>query len=777
MIKLKNLKKPLALLSAGIVLFTTACGHSGTGTAGGSNTEDATGSSTGSEAKGRYVETSVIPEGLSTADGIYKLDDGSYMIKNEEQESMVTSNDDGATWGSIENNVFYSSLPQDAEITGFCAYGDGTIFTTYIDWNTDATGGDEDQKIVNHFLVLKPDGSKQEGELICENQSRYLQGCVESQGRFFVMDIGGTVYEVNAEESTMNSIMEPDAGNYMDFFACGNYLIGVFDNVPYIYDLTNNKLMETDAALSDFLSENLSAESGNYSLFIAPADEGDTVYVACSKGLYRHVIGGTVMEQLIDGGLSSLGDPTKSVEGLQTKADGNFLMLYSDGMVCSYDYNADIPSVPETEIKVYSLYENSTIRQAITAYQKDHMDIFMNYEIGMTGSSGMTETDAIKNLNTEMVAGEGPDIILLDRLPMDSYIEKGLLVDLSDTEAEIVKSDSFFENILNSYQTKDGTYAMPIRFNLPIIAGKTNLTTNINNLSDLKKALESEQISVGSTLLGTYRADELLELLYMTVSPELLAADGSVDQEKLKEFLTVASSINELEQKNITDTMRTEYDARMQEVYSYYEGESTQSKMAAVLNAGYQPLDVIGESRAACYGELPGDTMNIAMVSSMVLTLQDAGITSFPGLGTTGQVFVPDGIVGISSKSEYQEQSTEFLKLLYSLDVQQVIDMNAGFPVNQTAFEKNLEGAKDYGFSMGSSTPDGRSAYLDVSGISDETIATLTQMAQTVSVPSNTNTIIHDAIIENGSSVLDGDKSVEEGVNLIMQKVGIYAQE
>ena len=51
-----------------------------------------------------------------------------------------------------------------------------------------------------------------------------------------------------------------------------------------------------------------------------------------------------------------------------------------------------------------------------------------------------TESDALKTLNTEIAAGNGPDVILLDGLPVESYIEKGLLEDISDVISRIYKS-------------------------------------------------------------------------------------------------------------------------------------------------------------------------------------------------------------------------------------------------------------------------------------------------------------------------------------------------
>lgn len=58
------------------------------------------------------------------------------------------------------------------------------------------------------------------------------------------------------------------------------------------------------------------------------------------------------------------------------------------------------------------------------------MNIYYNY--GISQDSPITENDAIKTLNTEIKANKGPDIFILDNLPMDSYISQGYLEDISD---------------------------------------------------------------------------------------------------------------------------------------------------------------------------------------------------------------------------------------------------------------------------------------------------------------------------------------------------------
>ncbi len=59
----------------------------------------------------------------------------------------------------------------------------------------------------------------------------------------------------------------------------------------------------------------------------------------------------------------------------------------------------------------------------------------------------MTTSDAIRTLNTEVMAGEGPDILFMDGLPVNSYIEKGLLADVSDVMNPLISDGKLLKTL------------------------------------------------------------------------------------------------------------------------------------------------------------------------------------------------------------------------------------------------------------------------------------------------------------------------------------------
>ena len=91
------------------------------------------------------------------------------------------------------------------------------------------------------------------------------------------------------------------------------------------------------------VSMGLGTETDNYTVLAVQGEQADVIYVAFSKGLYRHVIGGAAMEQVIDGNLTSLGDPQMGKGGLAVLADDEFAVLYPTTKLCRYVYDGTIP--------------------------------------------------------------------------------------------------------------------------------------------------------------------------------------------------------------------------------------------------------------------------------------------------------------------------------------------------------------------------------------------------------------------------------------------------
>lgn len=104
-------------------------------------------------------------------------------------------------------------------------------------------------------------------------------------------------------------------------------------------------------------------------------------------------------------------------------------------------------------IHLYTLKDNDQLWQSAKLFEEKFPEYQVVIDVGVSEEDGKTVSDAIRSLNTEIMAGNGPDIILMDGLPIVDYIEKGVLEDLSDMVESVKENgEEFFENVLSSYK-------------------------------------------------------------------------------------------------------------------------------------------------------------------------------------------------------------------------------------------------------------------------------------------------------------------------------------
>ena len=75
---------------------------------------------------------------------------------------------------------------------------------------------------------------------------------------------------------------------------------------------------------------------------------------------------------------------------------------------------------------------------------------------------GVTLKEAVRSLNVSLFAENGPDILVLDGLPVNSYIRQNKLVDLKKTAS----GQSLMDGIAQTYEKDGKLCAIPLGFSL-----------------------------------------------------------------------------------------------------------------------------------------------------------------------------------------------------------------------------------------------------------------------------------------------------------------------
>lgn len=728
---------------------------------------------------GRYMETFYeMPREINRNGGVNWLANGDLTVISF-GNGLYRSADGGQTWEQEETNWF--PLTQEVYCLAAVMGPDGTaaascsgempaaVREVYVrevpeDWEG------------NYCVFGLPDGAVK----IVDFGFRQEDGsCIGSfvfkeDGRLFAGDLQGKVYEVDPEREKVRELFMAEGGvGYLDF--SGETLMAVGADRLYLYDLEQEKLRPQDETVDAYLRQALvngtvSYTGGGYPVTVTGSPEEDVVYIAGEDGMYRHVLGGSVMEQVIDGALSTLGDTGSVLYRVKVLADQEFLAVFqpSVGLV-HYRFDADIPSMPEQEIRIYSLREDRSIRQAVTVYKRTHPDIYVRYEVGLEQEGGMTEEDALKRLNTQVLAGEGPDVLLLDGLPMETYIEKGMLKDLRPVLDE---EEALFSNIKESFAGTDGAiYTMPMCIRVPLLVGDRESLGRMDDLAGI--AEETGRIRAGypaGGIFGIYDPDCLLRLFGMVSSPAWTNESGQPDEGKIAEYLELVRQIYETELAGAVPEQVSRLEAEEQEMASY--GTDVSEYRMGVCN---NVLEIVRDHAMAAGGYVNGIQLCLDNVTSAVRGDETLDWRIFDG--QAADPFLPSALVGISARTEQPEEAEDFVRLVFGADVQS--GLYNGFPVNREAYEAHFDAQEDHGSngSMLLAMDDGSEREFELYWPDQAEQEQFTDCVEQLRTPVMTDSYLCELVYENGVRVLKGEQSAEEGAAEIVRKASIYLAE
>lgn len=766
-------KKSIALLIAGTVLLS-GCGWNGNGDSvtgsGSRGTEagaeasggaNAAGEGAGGKAMGRFVEQEIeLPGEIYLPEGLVQKGEKIRYVDAAGQDYI--SQDAGESYHPADkvNEELAERLEQEDYMSGLAADPEGNRLAVFADF--------EGEDLRYFPKLYKADGGSI--EVTGWEDAEYMDAYYGSDGSFYLAT-QKEIYRVDDNGRAESLFRVQGTVGYLS--VCGKYLMLGADDF-YIYDLEKREEAEQDKVLYDFLKkwQNSYTYTGEYPFLIYPA-EGESIYVVTWDGLYRHTMYGSTMEQIIDGSLCSIGDVSKMFLGMavtEGEAGDIFSILYSDGALMRYTYDADTPTVPDMTLRIYSLYDNEEVKQAVSAFQQRQRDVYVKYEAGIDSDSSLTREDALKNLSTELAAGNGPDVLVMDGIPIDSYAEKGVLADISSL-IERMEGESFFDNVLEQYRREGKMYAAPMAFTFPVLTGKAEAIGDAYSLEELADCMEQarEQQPQGS-LINIADAYSALNLLAQSSSGAWIREDGSLDCAALTEFLTQSRRIYEAQMSGIGESEIEELSVSQSRTNGRKIG------VDAAENAIYF---VYGLKQPFSAGMMESGVDSFSFYQAELNTWgQDYKLLP----GQCAGSFQPKGVLAVNAASAVREQAEDFLIYALSEEFQSSAFLN-GIPVNKGAFAQKqaypYEGqdmTAVYGM-VSVMDSKGEECTIEVRWADKEEFDYLEGLAESLTQVSRCDDEVLETVAELGQAALTGEKSVEETVNEIEKKVQLYLAE
>ncbi|MCD7766443.1 MAG: extracellular solute-binding protein, partial [Lachnospiraceae bacterium] len=605
-------------------------------------------------------------------------------------------------------------------------------------------------------VILSPVGSST-GLSITFDAGRQCYGInFADDDTLTVRDTSSTIYILSVSDGSIVGTIPYSNEMHYSYAPVNGEILTITNDGVKIYNY-KGELQEGNEIISSLVSADYEAWSTTSSGGgIVDDTEGTGIFYASKSGLYHYKWGGGVAEKLFEGSATKLGDSDYTVWSIAALSDYcvlcHYLTASGASLLVRYSFSGNSPTTQK--LTLYTLYENELLTDEVNTFNQNHTDIQVTIEVGLSGDSGLTVDDAIKTLNTEILAGNGPDLILLDGMSVDSYSESGMLVDLSDVLSEVAESEGFYENIAYTYQMESGAvYAVPARFRIMMMVGTQDSLDQITDLDSLCQSVQEwkEANPEMTSILGLYD-EELLEMMTAICSPAWMTEDGSLDETALRKFLEAVKSINDTQKENVSQADIDEFAAS--------DDSDDWGEIITVQNITNFQSQIIGvfESRAL------NTTAAIAKYLGTDLVYESA-------VAQSSNVFIPAQIIGINAKSTNQEAALEFVKEFLSSECQSELSVSdRGYPINKTAFqimEEDVLGADDSGeTSWGVSAEDLRNLFDQIEAMIPE-----------LSNRSVTDAVITDSVKEEGLKYLSGEADLDTVVSSIMQTVTLHLAE
>lgn len=496
--------------------------------------------------------------------------------------------------------------------------------------------------------------------------------------------------------------------------------------------------------------------------------EKEDCFYLDKKGLHHINQNGSTIETLIEGDTASMGDASIEIVNFTIGSKEDYFALYNldgTGLLMHYVYDKEANVTPDEQLVIFGLEENKTIKQAVTRFQKEHPEVKILYKVGSQQETGTTKADQIRVLNTELLGGNGADILVLDGLPLDSYIEKGVLMDCSDFYQEMQKENPISNNIVKSMKKGKKLYQLPVRTKVLSIYGTQDEVEALQSLDSLAAYLEKGK---GSELLAVrsyeYYLRLLLALNYKELFPE--GEKKVIPEKELEKLLETAKKLAKAVGAK-ADTIKNYYLKMMPDLTE----ETLVQEMGGTdfLSELDSNNDLSARKGKQAVIKEAGGAYSLMEACEVLKELQLAP------QGIHG-LYIQKGMIGVNNSSKKKELAQEFLKLLFSEEIQ-ALDLNDGFPVNEKALETwSQRESREDGVGIAVAGSDGGEMFsaMEPSG---EQMKPFIQLGREADTPVLIDDVILEVIVNEGIAYCKEETSLEDATSAISNKIKTYLAE
>ena len=520
------------------------------------------------------------------------------------------------------------------------------------------------------------------------------------------------------------------------------------------------------------LGESFPIPDSAWTLF--PGDENYDFYYTSGMFLYGFKLGEAEPVPVLNWMSCDINGDSVASQALKISSDGSIMGIttdYSGGSIDTQLFTLTrVPadSLPKKQILTVAQLEYNPdyqLTNRMVRFNRSHDNVRLEY---LDYSQYNTESDftaGITKFNTEVMAGNLPDIIPTNQIAYRQIASKGLLEDLYpylDKDPELKRED-FFPNLLSALEVNGGLYQVVSGFSVETLCGAASIVGDTPGWTydDFNAALE--KMPEGCTPLEPYvtRDQVMSSLLYADMDSFVDWTTGKVnfESDNFKQLLQFVKQFpaeyNWDEHDNSESTQDLLRQGRQMLTQTYLYG--LDSILWNGANFGGQAT-YIGWPTSSGVGSIMRFENGFAM--SRNCADKDAAWEFFRSMltesGQTNQYNIP------SNRNVFNKQLEDFMTPRYRKDA----DGNILLDENGEKIEES------------------RGSWIDDSGVEHHIYAMTQEQAdevlaiiETCTKVASYDTSIYDIVNEQAQAFFAGQKSVDEVARLIQSKANIYVNE
>lgn len=513
--------------------------------------------------------------------------------------------------------------------------------------------------------------------------------------------------------------------------------------VAYCLNADTLEEQEADESLQEFVAT-MYEKNGN-TVFPPMNVYKDAIICVTAEAVYEYREGKTVqtlsVPDMLNGG--------NCFNGMYPICKGKDNTYYMSGYAAKETRLWRLEADKETDKDVFSIYsltKNASISQIAMLFQQEHPELKVELRVGMEDEAALTRTDAIKQLNTELMAGGGADIIIMDGLSVEKYADMGLLQPIRLEQPE----EKYFKNIVETYH-KDGTlYAVPIGFWLHAIQGPTDMPSEITSPTELCQWIFSNADKAGLDgyeYTAEYNAYSQYTQFIYDAYADSIAQNGAADTKALEAYMDICGKLAEKSAQGLSE-----------------ENYFTNSILPGAVEIHYNDKVKVSAGMVL-------DAMDLAALIEEQKN-EEAEYSLYP-------MYQPCNILAVNANTAHADMARKFVG--FSLgDSAQKMSVSYFHPVALERFRSTAQGE---GMDV---DPDGLVAEISLEGEkesfmiyrpTDDEIDSLEQEIKEIDNVFTDDVIMRNIVMEALQSYLSGSATLQDAVSSAENRINLYLGE